>query len=926
MGDDYAQALEREGRDLVAAAAKGELRPVLFRDAEITRVLGHLDSRRSVLVTGPGGAGKTAVIHGVARAMHARGAGAIRELSTSQIMTGTRYIGDWQSKITRIAEAAEKGGVVLYVTDIQHLATVGKTSNDPSCLLDALRPLVEAGRVSLLGEADAEGIRRIQRAPGFAPLLQQVPVVALEPGQVDQVIEQSARADGLAADAEVRRTLVQLTSRFAPARPQPGPALELLAQVRDAQAELRTAGAAEPLTPAFVEKVCSAVSGLPMFIVSTRETRPAREIRAWFEERLIGQREAIDAVVETIALYKAGLQDPRRPLGSFLFVGPTGVGKTELARLLATFLFGSPARLLRFDMSELKDYHSFEQLIGAPEKPDQPARLLEPVRQQPFQVVLFDELEKAHGNVFDLFLQLLDEGQLTPPGGQPVNFRNTILIATSNAGSQEAGRALGFGAGADLAARAAATRAALERQFRPEFLNRFGHVVVFHPLSTEEVRTIARHELGRVLAREGITDRNLVVDVGDDALDLIIGRAVDDRWGARALKRELQRQIILPVALTLMEREVEPGSVLTLSVKDGAIRVRVIETADARASRREREPIKVAAGVKLGRAEIVDGVARVRAAVGRLGAEVDEPFLQRERARLLELRAQKEFWNYPEDAAMALRDLDRYSAWLDRIDRLRSRADDIDAALAAADMRRDLAQVAHRLVQLEEALAETRRELVTMGTDGVWDALVEIRPLGPGGRLARDLVTRIYLDWAGHRRMRVDWLRDPLADDEPAMLAILGHHAHGYLAGERGLHRVRDGEASGVAAVRVGAWTDLRRAARYTRHRALEATGQLAGPVRSRLECEGGLVLQNGRNLADNRELAGELVVAWSTARPAPDDIVRRYDLQPFLLRDIATDTSSGRADAIEPRAFHDLLCRRVDLAAGGDRPPQPEA
>jgi peptide chain release factor-like protein len=340
----------------------------------------------------------------------------------------------------------------------------------------------------------------------------------------------------------------------------------------------------------------------------------------------------------------------------------------------------------------------------------------------------------------------------------------------------------------------------------------------------------------------------------------------------------------------------------------------VVETAEARAARREREPVKVAAGVRLGRAEVAEGLPRVRATIDALARDMDEPFLQRERARLLELRARKEFWNFPEDAAMAIRDLERYGAWLDRVDRLRARADDIEAALAGADLRRDLTAVAHRFVQLEEALAQARRELATMGADGVWDALVEIRPLSGAGRAARDLLVRTYLGWAEQRRMRIDWLREPAADDEPAMLAIQGHHAFGYLAAERGLHKLRDGESSSVAAVRTGAWTDRRNAARFTAHRALRGTGQYGGPLRSRLECEGGLVLQNARTLADNRELAGELVMAWSAARPAADEIIRRCDLHPFRLRDVLTDESSGRADILEPSGFHELLCRRVDL------------
>jgi ATP-dependent Clp protease ATP-binding subunit ClpC len=920
---EYYQGALEETRDLVAEHEAGRLPVVGFRQREIAEVLEHLDAGRSVLLTGPVGAGKTAVVYGVAGALAGRGeAGAVRglrQISSTEILSGTKFLGEWQSKLARLVEGAADTQAALFVTDVWNLATVGRTSTDPSGVLDALRPALDSRRVAIIGEADPAVLRQMQRVSGFVNLFAQVRIPPLDADQVDELLEMRAADGGLRLDPACRTLLVSLTSRFLPSRPQPGPALQLLDRVRDYQEQKRAVGELEPVSAAFIEKVFSIYTGLPRFVVSRAETVPARDIRAWFEDRIVGQREAIEAVVETIALYKAGLHDPQRPIGTFLFVGPTGVGKTELARALAEFLFGSASRLLRFDLSEFKDYHSFEMLVGDPGRADQPARLVDPVRAHPFQVVLFDELEKAHSNVWDLFLQLLDEGRLTPPAGEAVSFRNTIIIATSNVGAQTSDKAVGFGARADDGARAAAIRDALEKAFRPELLNRFGHVVVFHPLSAEQVRTVARQELRRVLGREGITGRNLVVDVDDAALDLIIERGFDPRYGARGLKREIQRQLVLPLAMTLMERQVDPGAILKVSDRDGKINVRLIDTAESREHRREREPVRVA-DKKMTRDEIAEVARKLAADVEALAAEVDEPWLRTERGRLLEMRRDPAFWNHPEDAALALRDLDRYGAWLHRLDRLRQRADEIASGIADADMRREVADLGNRLVQLEDSIAVTRRELVAMGAAGLWDALVEIRPLPEGGRRARDLLHDTYRRWAEDRRMEVEVLREPLDDDEPVMLAIKGHYAYGLLRLEAGMHRVRDGKHRSVAAVRVGAWTDRREPVEFHSHRALKVSGQYGGRVRSRLECAGGLVLQNGATLADNRERAAELAPSWTAAPQPPDDIVRRYDLDPPMIRDVATGVSSGRTDALAPRPLHDLLCRRVDELGQSER------
>ena len=912
---DYQDALETEGRDLVALASQGRLPHVYFRSEEVARVGKRLDQGRCVLLTGAPGVGKTAIVHSLAFQLAAWGGRGLRELSCTRIMSGTRYLGEWQTKLNAIVTQARETNTAIYLSDVQNLATVGRSASDPTCLLDALRPIFEAGGLLVIGEATPAVLRSMERVAGFTVHFDLVGVTPLTDEHTDVVLRSAADRASETLDEGCVAALKTLTRRFLPQRPQPGPALGLWEQVRHYRVEKDRAGETAPLTPELIERVFSIYTGLPMFVVSRAETRPASEIRAWFEDRIVGQRRAIEAVVETIALFKAGLHDPTRPIGAFLFVGPTGVGKTELARALATYLFGSPNRLLRFDMSEFKDYHAFEMLLGDPKDPLKPARLVDPVRAEPFQVVLFDELEKAHDNISDIFLQLLDAGRLTPPGGQEVNFCNTLIIATSNVGAQSAEKALGFGQSVDDASRAASVQKALEQAFRPEFLNRFQHIVVFDALTEDQLRRIARHELKRILARDGITDRNLVVDVEDAALDIVIRDGVDPRYGARSLKRELQRRIVLPLAMTLMEKRVDAGGMLRVAASAGRIRVRVLDTPASRERRRATAPIKVAnRKKKTSRDEIEFELARTQRGIAALADAIAEPEMRAEQTRLDELRAQPEFWTLPGPAARTLVDLDEINHSLDRLDRLRWQHEDAVAALGESLTREQLAEVGAELVELDFALGAAERELVRMGPSGRWDALVEIRPAPGGlGRQARDLVAQTIMAWAPKNGHEIDVLHEPLSDEEPVLLAVKGPYAHGLLRREAGIHRLLDGEQHGAAAVRVGAWTDAQLDPTLGAHRALKTEGQLGGRVRSRLECGEGLTLQNARTLGENRDRAAELVGSWAQTPASPDTIVRRYDRFPPRVRDVLTGFASGKPDALSPRHFHALLLRRVD-------------
>jgi ATP-dependent Clp protease ATP-binding subunit ClpC len=911
---DYTKSLEEETRDLVQASREGLLPAVHFRDTLAEEVLEHLDNNRSVLLIGDSGVGKTAVIHAVARKMARRKTGGLAELSTAMMMSGTRYLGEWQSKATAIAKAATAEGTVLFFTDAWNLPKTGRTAQNDNNLLDALRPHLTSQKITLLAEASPDMVRLMERQKGFVALFHKITVPPLDPKQVDGCLDRAARGLDESLDESPREALVKLTTRFLPSRPQPGPALRLLEQVHDYRMEKEGVGEPVVLDSALVERVFSVYSGLPLFVVSRHVTRPASEIRAWFEERIVGQREAIEAVVETIALFKAGLHDPGKPLGTFLFVGPTGVGKTELARALASFLFGSAHRLLRFDLSEFKDYHSYETLIGNAKSPERPATLVDPVRAQPFQVVLFDELEKAHSNVWDLLLGLLDEGRLTPPDGTTVDFRNCIVICTSNVGALDSGKHVGFGSGPDDSGRRRAVLRALEGHFRPEFLNRFQHVTVFHQLSAKQVKLVARHEIRRILARDGIAGRNLVVEVDDAALDLVIERGYDVRYGARALKREIQRQLVLPLAMTLMERSVEPGAILHLRAKDGHIRVRVVETERSRETRREKQPV-VVGGEKLTKKAVIERTNAVQKRIEGLADRVDENRLVVDRTRLGEARTTPDFWNKPEQAAIVLRDLDRCRHVLDRLERLRGSAEAVIEALQGTTPRAVVEAAGRDLKRIEARVDRAWRELVVLGLEGYWDALIEVAPVGPNGHVARDLLVKTYQDWCGTHRT-VQWLRRPLRKDEPAMMAIKGTYAAGLLDRESGLHRIRDGQDRSVARVRVAPWTDAHDPVDFAGHKALKGRADVYGArVRSRLETRGGLVLQNELNLSENRELAREVDPSWQLAPAPSDEVVRRYDLDPWRVKDLMLGETTGRKDALAPNPFHALLLRRIDAS-----------
>jgi ATP-dependent Clp protease ATP-binding subunit ClpB len=327
---------------------------------------------------------------------------------------------------------------------------------------------------------------------------------------------------------------------------------------------------AEEVTEDDIAQVVARWTGIPVARLQEGEMAKLLRLADVLHERVVGQEEAVDAVADAVLRARAGVKDPHRPLGSFLFLGPTGVGKTELARALAEYLFDNEQALLRIDMSEYMEKHSVSRLVGAPPGYigyEEGGQLTEAVRRRPYSVVLFDEIEKAHPDVFNLLLQLLDDGRLTDSHGRTVDFKNTVLLLTSNLGSQHI---LEFkGEDAQYGAMVKQVMAEVQRHFRPEFLNRLDDMVVFHSLRRDQMRQIVEIQLGRLVKR--LAERRLSLKLSERAKDLLAQKGYDPMFGARPLKRAITRELEGPLSKAILKGEIRDGMTVSVDAKDGRL-------------------------------------------------------------------------------------------------------------------------------------------------------------------------------------------------------------------------------------------------------------------------------------------------------------------------------------------------------------------
>ena len=580
-----AEELARVGRSL-NSLYPDDLDHAINREAEVSEVTSLLSAsdQRSVLVVGKRLVGKTAVIHEFVRrrmerrrtsetTMHIASIADLRGdvwlVSPQRLISGMSFLGQWEGRLLAILKEGQRKRHTLYFDDVIGLFYAGRTSASKLSVANVLKPYLERRDVRVLAEATPEVFRVLQELDrGFADLFQIVRVE--EPNEEKNLHtllgfrRTLERQHDMRFHSDVLPAVIDLTRRYVSDAAFPGKAARLLQSlaVKHKAGEVIRAGALEEF---------SASSGLSVDFLDDRSQLDHARVVESLSAEVIGQKAAVTACADAVTIAKARLNDGVRPIASFLFLGPTGVGKTQCAKALAKYLFGDRERLIRFDMNEFASYYSVARLTGTLDAPE--GLLTSAVRRSPFAVLLFDEIEKAHPAVFDLLLGVMGDGRLTDARGQLVDFSNTIIILTSNLGAREAASDLGFRQ--TNRSDASVYRLAAEKFFKPEFFNRLSRVVPFERLRREDVQKIAYRLIEDVLNREGLVRRGVKLVIETGALNLLVEAGYHPQLGARALKRTLERQVTAPIAARLSATPVDQPLIIFLKDDRGSIKVDV---------------------------------------------------------------------------------------------------------------------------------------------------------------------------------------------------------------------------------------------------------------------------------------------------------------------------------------------------------------
>ena len=559
------QILKKYSTNLTEMAKRGELDPVIGRSEEIRRMEQILSRRRknNPVLIGEPGVGKTAVVEGLAQLMTTDEVAEtlknkeIVSLDIASMVAGSKFRGEFEDRMKAVIREIEAhaGETILFVDELHTLVGAGAAEG----AIDAANMLKEPlshGKFQMIGATTLDEYREhIEKDSAFERRFQKVYVP--EP-TLDETI---AILEGLRKtledhhhikieDAAIRAAAL-LSERYIAERFLPDKAIDL---VDEAASRLRVDGTGETVTESDIAALVSQWTGIPAERMLEEERSRLSNMEEALHARVINQDEGIHAVSEAVRHSRAGLSDPRHPIGTFLFLGPTGVGKTELAKTLAAFLFGSDGALLRIDMSEYMERHAVARLIGSPPGYvgyEEGGQLTEAVRRRPYQVILFDELEKAHPQVMHLLLQLLDEGRLTDGHGRTVDFRHSILIMTSNVGSEH------FQTSEGQTAIRQRIRDDLRKTFRPEFLNRIDETIIFHPLSEEAIEKIVDLKVAELNTR--LAEQAISLSFTREAKRVLAKEGYDPNYGARPLARAMKRLVENPLAGKIVAGEITEG-------------------------------------------------------------------------------------------------------------------------------------------------------------------------------------------------------------------------------------------------------------------------------------------------------------------------------------------------------------------------------
>ena len=571
---------EKYGRDLTRLAQEGRLDPVLCRDSELERMVEILCRRQknNPCLLGEPGVGKSALAEALAQRIASgqitpalRGK-RVLSLDMASMVAGTKYRGDFEERFKNLLEELYRDrSTILFIDEIHIIAGAGAAEG----AIDAasiLKPMLARGEIQLIGATTPEEYRKtIQKDSALERRFGRVMVEEPTPTAAETILAglmpRYERYHGVAIPSTAIHAAVELSVRYLPGRYLPDKAIELLDEAAAERRIAENSSEKKALTPADIARVVSKASGVPAERVGEAERERLAQLEQRLAAEVIGQPRAVASVAAAIRRSRTGLRENNRPIGAMLFLGPTGVGKTQLARTLAKGWFGSEKALLRFDMSEYMERHTVARLIGAPPGyvgHDEGGQLTEAVRRRPYSVVLFDEIEKAHSDIQNLLLQILEDGTLTDAQGRRADFSNTIILLTSNLGARcLAGQTapMGFGAaGAEKDRRGQQAIREAREFFRPELMGRLDETVLFDPLGPEQLAGIADRllcELEERAAGQGYTLRHTAA-----AAKALAGDKVPP-YGARELRRTVSRAVEQALADRIADGTAQPGTVYT---------------------------------------------------------------------------------------------------------------------------------------------------------------------------------------------------------------------------------------------------------------------------------------------------------------------------------------------------------------------------
>ncbi|NIA12919.1 MAG: AAA domain-containing protein [Nitrospiraceae bacterium] len=583
-------------RDLTASAREGRLEKTVGRKNEIFEILQILTrkNKNNAILVGEAGVGKTQIVEGLALASVRNGLGGvlggfrILELSLGALMTGTQYRGAFEEKILAMLEELKRSkNVILFIDEIHLIMGAGATDGDSMDAANLLKPALARGEIRVIGATTLQEYRTfVEKDPAIERRFQMVRVEPLSESATLRVLDRLRPSlqdhHGVRISTKALEASIRLTQRYMPNRHLPDKAIDVLDQacaryrlkaIVARQRAAATPGAKDParankVTPHDIRKVVSQLTSVPIEEMTAQERLFLSNLEDQIKRRIIGQDTAVAKAVSAVKKSRAGLADPNRPQAVLLFLGPSGVGKTQLAKVLADLLFGASQHFTTFDMTEYGQEHSVSRLLGAPPGyvgHEEEGLLTAAMRTAPFSVLLFDEIEKAHPKVFDIFLPVFDEGRLKDARGRTVSFRNAIMIMTSNVGADLLHRT-------ETGDNRRQLLDELRKHFRPEFINRIDEIVPFYPLLFEDMRTI----LGLAIddLRRRLSDKQVDLHVYQRAYEFLAREGHSPEFGARELRRTVDRLVVGPISDMVLQDQFRAGDAIEVLMEDDRLTIR----------------------------------------------------------------------------------------------------------------------------------------------------------------------------------------------------------------------------------------------------------------------------------------------------------------------------------------------------------------